>query len=74
VVEKDGVPLAAQPDDVACSIDVDPSGNIWCGKYWYDGSAWHLVPGLDEVNIVRSIASNEGLIYLLSDSGVLYRW
>ncbi len=35
---------------------------------------WHEVPGLESVTIVKAIASMEGLTYLLSDSGVLYRW
>jgi hypothetical protein len=75
-VEENGVALPSQPPsgDVICSLDIDPIGNIWCGKYWWDGTTWHMVPGLDTVTIVKSIASNEGLIYLLSDSGALYRW
>ena len=73
-VQKNGAPLAVQPPESVCSLDVDISGNIWCGKYWWDGTAWHTVPGLEDVSIVKSIASNEGLIYLLSDSGALFRW
>jgi hypothetical protein len=65
--------------DVASSLDVDPSGNIWCGKYYRssdtaDGTPWTVVPGLESVTINKSVASGEGLIYLLSDSRVLYRW
>ncbi|MGD0209762.1 MAG: hypothetical protein ABSC14_02135 [Desulfomonilia bacterium] len=73
-IQKDGRQLDVQPPDVACSLDNDPSGNIWCGKYWWDGSQWHVVPGLDSITIVKSVASTEGLTYFLSDSGVLYRW
>jgi hypothetical protein len=73
-IQKDGKQLSAQPPVVVCSIDKDILGNIWCGKYWWDGSLWHEVPGLESVTIVKSVASMEGLIYLLSDSGVLYRW
>jgi len=74
VVQKNGKQLDAQPSVVVCSLDVDPSGKIWCGKSWWDGSQWHVVPGLESVQIVKSVASTEGLIYFLSDSGVLYRW
>jgi hypothetical protein len=74
VVHEPSIPLAAQPQTVADSLDVDRAGNIWCGKYWWDGSAWHVVPGLETVTITRSVVSTEGLVYLLSDSGVLYRW
>jgi hypothetical protein len=73
-VQKDGKQLSSQPPEVVCSIDKDITGNIWCGKYWWDGSQWNEVPGLESVTIVKSVASMEGLIYLLSDSGVLYRW
>ena len=73
-IRKNGQVLGAQPTSVINSLDVDISGNIWCGKYWWDGSQWHLVPGLENVTVVRSVASTEGLIYFLSDSGILYRW
>jgi hypothetical protein len=74
VVQKDGKTLSSQPSAVVCSLDKDISGNIWCGKYWWNGSQWTQVPGLESVAIVKSVASLEGLTYLLSDSGVLYRW
>jgi hypothetical protein len=73
-VQKDGKQLSSQPPVVVCSLDKDITGNIWCGKYWWDGSQWHEVPGLESVTIVKSVTSMEGLIYLLSNSGVLYRW
>lgn len=73
-IQKDGQQLEVQPSVVICSLDQDPAGNIWCGKYWWDGSQWHVVPGLDSITIVKSVASTEGLTYFLSDSGVLYRW
>lgn len=73
-IQKDGKPLITQPPIVICSLDKDITGNIWCGKYWWDGSQWHAVPGLESVTIVKSVASMEGLTYLLSDSGFLYRW
>lgn len=73
-IGKNGQHFALQPPTVAVSLDQDIAGNIWCGKYWWDGSQWNLVPGLESVTIVTSVASTEGLIYLLSDSGVLYRW
>jgi hypothetical protein len=74
VILKDGKQLSTQPPVVICSLDKDITGNIWCGKYWWDGSQWHAVPGLESVTIVKSVASMEGLIYLLSNSGILYRW
>ncbi len=73
-IQIDGKQLSSQPPVVVCSLDQDVTGNIWCGKYWWDGSLWHEVPGLESVTIVKSLASMEGLTYLLSDSGVLYRW
>jgi len=73
-VQKNGKPLAIQPPESVCSLDADISGNIWCGKYWWDGTKWQTVPVPEDVSIVKSIASNEGLIYLLSDSGALFRW
>jgi hypothetical protein len=73
-IQKDGKQLSTQPPEVICSLDKDITGNIWCGKYWWDGSLWHVVPDLESVTIVKSVASMEGLTYLLSDSGVLYRW
>ncbi len=73
-IQKDGVQLSTQPPVAICSLDKDILGNIWCGKYWWDGTRWNEVPGLDSVTIVKSVASMEGLTYLLSDSGGLYRW
>lgn len=73
-VRKNGLLLPLQPSSVANSLDVDLAGNVWCGKYRWDGSQWHLVPGLEDVTVVKSVASTEGLIYFLSDSGILYRW
>jgi hypothetical protein len=73
-IQKDGKQFGSQPPEVICSLDKDITGNIWCGKYWWDGSLWHEVPGLESVTIVKVVASMEGLTYLLTDSGVLYRW
>lgn len=69
------VPVA-QPPVVIDSIDVDARGYIWCGRYWWDGTSWNVIPDstLDGVTIRKSIASGEGLIYLLTNSGILYRW
>ncbi|HNQ84495.1 MAG TPA: hypothetical protein PLP82_08495 [Deltaproteobacteria bacterium] len=73
-IRKNGQNLASQPSSVVSSLDLDISGNVWCGKYRWDGSRWHQVPGLERVTVVKSVASTEGLIYFLSDSGILYRW
>lgn len=73
-IRKNGQNLDIQPASVACSLDRDIAGNIWCGKYWWDGIRWNLVPGLEGVTVVKCVASLEGLIYFLSDSGELYRW
>jgi hypothetical protein len=73
-VMKNFAPLSAQPPAVVDSLDADIKGGVWCGKYRWDGSSWKGVEGLEQVNVVRSVASTEGLVYLLSDSGVLYRW
>jgi hypothetical protein len=74
ILQKDGKQFSTQPPGVICSLDKDITGNIWCGKYWWDGSLWQAVPGLESVTIVKVVASMEGLTYLLSNSGVLYRW
>jgi hypothetical protein len=67
-----------QPPEVINSIDVDARGWVWCGRYWLDKNetSWDVIPdaALDGVTITKSIASGEGLVYLLTDSGVLYRW
>lgn len=73
-VFRNAVALSSQPGVVVDSLDEDISGGVWCGKYRWDGSNWTAVEGLESVRIVKSVASTEGLIYLLSDSGVLYRW
>ena len=75
IVEKNGTPIT-QPTEAIPSIDVDPIGNIWCGKCWWDGTSWNTIPDsrLDSVNIVKSVVSGEGLIYLLDDSKKLWRW
>jgi len=73
-IQKDGTQLSEQPPVVVCSLDIDILGNIWCGKYWWDGTQWNVAPGLEAVTIVKSVASLEGLTYFLSDSGILYRW
>lgn len=73
-IQKNGEQLSVQPPEVICNLDQDIFGNIWCGKYWWDGTSWNAVPGLESVTIVRTVASLEGLTYLLSNSGALYRW
>lgn len=73
-VRKNGQQISPQPPSTACSLDQDIAGNIWCGKYRYNGSQWVAVDGLESVAIVRSVASTDGRIYFLSDSGMLYRW
>lgn len=68
--------LPSQPGEFVDSIDVDARGYIWCGRWWWDGTVWTKIPdaALDGVPIKKSIASGEGLIYLLTESGILYRW
>jgi len=68
------LPLDSQPADVACSLDTDWNNTIWCGKYFWDGESWQTVPGLEDEDIVKSVFSNEGLVYFLSSSGTLLRW
>jgi len=70
----DGAPLASQPDSVTCSLDADWDNVIWCGKYFWDGDSWQTPPGLEGEDIVTSVVSNEGLVYLLTSSGALLRW
>ncbi|MGC9324243.1 MAG: hypothetical protein ACP5G0_05775 [Desulfomonilia bacterium] len=70
----DGSVLETQPEEVVCSLDMDLKGNLWCGKYFWDGSIWQSPPGLEGIPIVKSVVSNEGLVYLLSESGSLFLW
>lgn len=71
---KDGVLLASQPAGVACSLDADWDNTIWCGKSFWDGSSWQVLTGLESMDIVESVVSNEGLVYFLTSSGTLLRW
>ncbi|MFY9397614.1 MAG: hypothetical protein WAR22_04540 [Desulfomonilia bacterium] len=71
---RDGMPLPSQPDSVVCSLDKDLDSYIWCGKYRWNGSSWEDPAGLGDVEVVKSVASNEGLVYFLTASGALLRW
>ena len=73
---RDGQVMASQPGAVACSLDKDRNNTIWCGKYWWDDEdeEWKSPPGLEGIDITKSLASNEGLIYMLTSSGILLRW
>ncbi|HDP24547.1 MAG TPA: hypothetical protein ENN34_03795 [Deltaproteobacteria bacterium] len=74
VVLKNGEALPVQPDEVVCSLDMDLAGNLWCGKYFWNGSTWQVPEGLDGIRITQSVVSNEGLVYLLSENGSLFLW
>lgn len=71
---KNGAAIDSQPDIVECSLDRDLDGNIWCGGYRWDGSLWEDPAGLEGVEVVKSVASSEGLVYFLTASGALLRW
>jgi len=75
-VTQDGVILDEQPPSITDSLDIDLLDRIWCGKYYWDGSAWQDPTGIDEVEdpIIESMVSPEGLLYLRSDSGKLFVW
>lgn len=76
-VWRNGSILSTQPDEVAGTLDVDLQGMIWCGKYRWDGSAWWTPPDpenyLDET-VKKTVASTEGRIYFLTESGALLLW
>jgi len=75
---RNGSELVSQPPVVARALDVDIDGNIWCGKYRWDGSDWWTPPDPDnklaDAVIERVVASTEGRIYFLTASGALFRW
>lgn len=71
---RNGAALPTQPPVVRCSLDVDLDGNIWCGKYCWDGSSWQQPEGIDGTDVVKSVASNEGIIFFQTASGALLRW
>ncbi len=72
---RNGQALADQPPDgVVCNLSVDLKGNIWCGKYRWDGTSWQVQAGLEDVDVVKSAVSNEGLVYFQTSSGALLRW
>lgn len=73
-VFRDGSPLPSQPPVVACSLDKDTKGRVWCGKYYWDGSAWHTPSALDPYAVDKVAASAEGLMYFLTNSGAFLRY
>lgn len=79
-VWKNGAEFASQPPapEVAGTLDVDLKGNIWCGKYSWNGSSWQTPPDpngeLVGESIKTVVASTEGRIYFLTESGALFRW
>ncbi|MEA2101666.1 MAG: hypothetical protein U9P80_03710, partial [Thermodesulfobacteriota bacterium] len=76
-VYKANVLSGSQPGYVANSLDQDLYGRIWCGGYaTEDGFEWENLSGIDDTDdeIVESLVSPEGLVYLRSTSGCLYVW
>lgn len=72
---RNGQELPDQPPaGVVCSLSVDLKGNVWCGKSRWDGTSWQTQAGLEGVDVVKSAASNEGLVYFQTASGALLRW
>ena len=72
---RNGQELADQPPaGVVCSLSVDLKGYVWCGKSRWDGTSWQVQAGLEDVDVVKSAASNEGLVYFQTASGALLRW
>ena len=43
-------------------------------KYRWNGISCDVPAGLGDVEVVKSVASNEGLVYFLTASGALLRW
>ena len=64
------------------SLDTDPLGNVWFGKWcwspqdemWDNPTAGLLDDSAADDNIVRSMVSPEGLVYLQSRAGKLMVW
>lgn len=73
---RNGQALPDQPPggETVCSLSIDLKGNIWCGKYRWDGESWQVQAGLEGVDVVKSAASNEGIIFFQTSSGALLRW
>jgi len=59
--------------EVVNSLDKDPLGNIWCGKYSWNGTTWSDKTGIDDP-IESSIVSPEGLLYLRTTQEKLIVW
>jgi hypothetical protein len=71
---KDGVALGSQPAVASCTLDIDPKGNVWCGKYFWNGTAWSTPDALAGYTVEKVVASTEGLVYFITDSGALLRY
>jgi hypothetical protein len=59
------------------SLDTDPLGNLWFGKWtWNADDGWENPGNIDDTDdhIVRSTVSPEGLVYLLTATGELNVW
>ena len=74
IVCQNDLPLPSQPPVVVCSLDTDTKGRVWCGKYYWDGSAWHSPSALDPYDVDKVAASAEGLMYFLTGSGAFLRY
>jgi len=79
----DGAEILAEPgyppDSYAWieGLDTDPLGNLWFGKWrWNADDGWDNPAAIDDAadNIVRSMVSPEGLLYLQTSAGKLMVW
>ncbi len=79
----DGAEVLAEPgyppDSYAWieGLDTDPLGNLWFGKWrWNADDGWENPAAIDDAadNIVRSMVSPEGLLYLQTSLGKLLVW
>ncbi len=73
VIAVNSTELDKQPPEVIDSLDQDLFDRVWCGKYYWDGSSWHDLTGIQE-SIKQSMISPEGLAYLITTSGELFNW
>lgn len=73
-VMRDFTVFSPQPPEVVPDLEEDIAGGIWCGKYRWDGSAWKVPEGLESARVIKTVASNEGPVYFLTDTGDLLRW
>ncbi len=58
---------------VAESLDIDLGGNLWCGKYRWDGTVWDEPTGIADT-VTESLVGPDNLVYFRTDTDKLLVW